>query len=125
MQNSTPPVFLNLLQIRLPVAAVLSITHRLSGVILVLAIPCVFYLFSVSLEGADSYFEVMSLLETPLARLSMFLFIWSLLHHLLSGIRYLFIDIEVGVDKPGYRMTAWAVLISAPLLSLSVCWGMA
>ena len=40
------------------------------------------------------------------------------MHHFLAGIRYLLLDVDVGVDKPVYQQTAIAVLVAAPLLAL-------
>jgi succinate dehydrogenase / fumarate reductase cytochrome b subunit len=40
------------------------------------------------------------------------------MHHFLAGIRYLLLDIDIGVDKPVYRQTAWAVLAGGPVLAL-------
>ena len=46
------PVFLNLVKIRLPIAGVMSIIHRVSGVVMVASIPLVIYLLDLSLSGA-------------------------------------------------------------------------
>ena len=40
------------------------------------------------------------------------------MHHFLAGIRYLMLDIDIGIEKPVYRQTAWAVLVAAPVLAL-------
>ena len=63
-----------------------------------------------------SDFRTPSLIED--VNLILFLFFWALLHHLFAGIRYLLIDIDLGVDKPLFRNTAWAVLIAAPVAAL-------
>ncbi|MCU7885244.1 MAG: succinate dehydrogenase, cytochrome b556 subunit, partial [Candidatus Thiodiazotropha sp. (ex Lucinoma annulata)] len=57
-------------------------------------------------------------------KLLLFLFLWGLMHHLLAGIRYLLIDIDVGVEKPLFRQTAWAVTLVAPLLALILMGGL-
>jgi succinate dehydrogenase / fumarate reductase cytochrome b subunit len=44
---------------------------------------------------------------------------WSLLHHLLAGIRILLMDIEIGVTLPAARISAWFVNIMAALLALA------
>jgi succinate dehydrogenase / fumarate reductase cytochrome b subunit len=50
--------------------------------------------------------------------LVLFGMLWGLLHHLLAGVRYLLLDIHIGIDKPWYRYTAWAVLVAAPVMAL-------
>lgn len=125
MQQAKPrPVFLNLMQIRLPVAGVMSIIHRATGVVMVVAIPLLIYLFGLSLTGNAGFADASDLFANGLVKLLLFLFLWGLLHHLLAGIRYLLIDIDIGVDKPLYRQTAWAVIVVAPLLALSMMGGL-
>jgi succinate dehydrogenase / fumarate reductase cytochrome b subunit len=52
-----------------------------------------------------------------------FVLAWALLHHLLAGIRYLALDLDVGVDKATERTTAWLVLVGAPLAALLLMAG--
>ncbi len=112
------PRFLNLLQIRFPVPAVISIMHRASGAALLLSIPLMLWLLDRSLESESGFHEVLSLLGSPGGRVLLFLLLWALSHHLLAGIRYLLIDVEVGVEKSAARRSAWLVAFGAPLLAL-------
>lgn len=112
------PVFLNLLQIRLPVAGVMSIVHRATGVIMVLGIPFLVYLLERSLTGPDEFAAVTALFDGLPGRIGLFLCLWALLHHLFAGIRYLLLDIDIGIEKPLYRTTAWIVLVAAPVSAL-------
>ncbi|MDH3871497.1 MAG: succinate dehydrogenase, cytochrome b556 subunit [Gammaproteobacteria bacterium] len=116
------PVFLNLFRIRFPVAAVTSIAHRISGVLLFLFFPFLVWLLDLSLQGPDGYARALALLQPLWVRLGLALIGWSLLHHLLSGIRFLLIDIDVGVSLGAARRTAWAVNIIGVLLGLA-CLG--
>jgi succinate dehydrogenase / fumarate reductase cytochrome b subunit len=112
------PVYLNLIQIRLPIAGFMSILHRLSGVVMVAAIPLLLGMLQRSLSGAEGFAEVASNCATPAGRLLLLLLCWSLFHHLLAGIRYLLLDIDIGLERPIFRQTAWAVVIIAPALAL-------
>jgi succinate dehydrogenase / fumarate reductase cytochrome b subunit len=125
MQQAKPrPVFLNLMQIRLPVAGVMSIIHRATGVVMVLSIPLLIYLLDLSLAGPQGFAEAGALFDNILVKLILLGFIWGLMHHLLAGIRYLLIDIDIGVEKPLFRHTAWAVIIAAPVLALILMGGL-
>ena len=86
------PVHLNLTKIRLPVGGVMSIIHRLTGVLMFVSIPLLIYLLDRSLISAQGFAEAVHLLHTPLGKLMLFGLMWSLMHHLLAGIRYLLID---------------------------------
>ncbi len=114
------PVYLNLLQIRLPVPGFMSILHRASGAVLSLAIPFVVYLVDLSLRGPEGYARAHQLLDGWLAKLVLLGLLWALLHHFFAGLRYLLLDVDVGIDKPAYRQSAWAVIIAAPLLAVAL-----
>lgn len=118
------PVHLNLLKIRLPIAGIMSIMHRVSGLVLALVIPWLLYLMDISLAGEAGFAESKQLLQTPLMTIIVFLMIWALLHHFLAGIRYLLLDVDIGVEKPLYRQSAWVVVILAPVLALVLTGGL-
>jgi len=121
MDNSkSRPVFLNLFQIRMPVMAVISILHRISGVFLLLLIPFSIYLFDVSLSSADDFENIKKLFNSLLGQFFSFIFLWALLHHMLSGVRFLLIDIDIGVIKQTAKSSAWGVAIAALLLTLLI-----
>jgi len=112
------PKFLNLLQIKLPPGGVVSIAHRISGVLLFLAIPPAAWLFAMSLQS-ESYFKtaVVYLQSAPVRLLSVLL-VWSLSHHLLAGVRHLLLDLDTGVDRRAARFSARLVTIGGLLLTL-------
>lgn len=101
------PVFLNLLQIRQPVTAVLSILHRLTGVLMTLLLPGLIYLLVLSLESEDGFAQVASLLSSNPAKTVIVILAWVLAHHLLAGVRFLLLDIDLGVSRAAARKTAW------------------
>lgn len=112
------PVFLNLLQIRLPIAAVMSILHRITGVCMVLLIPFSAFVLELSLSGADGFNRVADWFTLPVATIVLLVLCWVLVHHLLAGIRYLLIDVEIGLTRPAYRYSAWLVILASPLFAL-------
>ena len=114
------PVHLNVLQIKLPIAGIMSILHRATGALMVLAIPFMIYLLDLALEGEQGYAAASNLLDGVLFTLVVFVLVWAVVHHLLAGIRYLLIDVHVGVEKPLYRQTAWVVVVAAPILAILI-----
>jgi succinate dehydrogenase / fumarate reductase, cytochrome b subunit len=110
------PKYLNLMQIRLPLPGFVSILHRVSGAVLFLWLPFLLYLFATSLESPDGFESAKELMAHPLVKLILLGLLWSYLHHFCAGIRYLFLDIDKGVDLQPARRSAWAVLaVSLPL----------
>ena len=121
MDNSkTRPVFLNLLQIRMPVMAVISILHRLSGVLLLFCIPLTIYLLDASLTSAIEFNKLKELFDSMPVQILSVVMLWLLLHHMLSGIRFLLIDIDIGVAKDTAKNSAWLVSVFALLLTLII-----
>ncbi|NEV61175.1 succinate dehydrogenase, cytochrome b556 subunit [Thiorhodococcus minor] len=119
MQTSRP-VFLDLWRIKLPLPGLVSILHRLSGVLMILSIPVAAILFHQALSSPEGFAATAAFLDFWLIQLAILALTWSLLHHLLAGIRHLGLDIGVGLDRPVARKTAWVVLIGAPVLLVIV-----
>lgn len=114
------PVFLNLLRIRQPPPAVLSIGHRISGVLMVLLLPLVIYLFDLSLRNPDSFARVTSWFGGVAGKVLLVALAWMLAHHLLAGVRFLLLDIHWGVERSSARRSAWVVNVLGMLIALVV-----
>ncbi|MCG6899632.1 MAG: succinate dehydrogenase, cytochrome b556 subunit [Gammaproteobacteria bacterium] len=116
------PVYLNLLRIRFPVGAVTSIAHRISGVLMFASLPLLIYLLDISLQGPAGFERAANILQTGWLRAASVLLAWSVFHHLLSGIRFLLIDTNHGVDLPRARRSAWLVNLAAIVATLAWLW---
>jgi succinate dehydrogenase / fumarate reductase, cytochrome b subunit len=112
------PVFFNLVQIQMPVGALTSITHRVTGILLALGIPYGVYLLDLSLQNAQSFSQLTGLFHQWPFKLASILFIWALAHHLLAGIRHLFSDIDIGALLPAARRSAWIVNVGGFAVAL-------
>lgn len=80
--------------------------------------PFLVYLLDLSLQGPAGFERAMEWLQCGWIRAGSVAIAWSLIHHLLAGIRFLLIDIEVGVNLPAARISAWFVNVVAALLTL-------
>lgn len=118
--HTSRPVFLELWRIKLPLPGLVSILHRISGVLMVLSIPVAAILFHQALSSSEGFAATTAFLGSWPIQLALLVLTWSLLHHLLAGIRHLGLDIGVGLDRPVARKTAWVVLIGAPVLLVAV-----
>ena len=117
------PVHLNLFKIKLPIGGIMSIIHRATGVFMFLTLPVLIYWLSQSLSGPQGYAEARDSVHSFLGIIFVFLLMWSLAHHLLAGIRYLLIDVDMGVEKEMARKTALAVTVAGPILGLILAGG--
>ena len=118
MKHSSRPVFLNLLQIKMPVGALTSITHRVTGVLLAASVPVALYVLELSLRSEQGFDDASRLFGHPVVKAAMFIALWTLAHHLLAGIRHLLSDMSVGSTFVKARRSAWAVNIGGLALAL-------
>lgn len=117
------PVYLNLLKIRLPVPGIVSFAHRITGVLLFLALPFVVYLLDLSIESQESFTRVQQMLDQPFMLLVQILLLWAIAHHFFAGIRFLLIDAEIGVEKTSMRTGAWLVMLAEVLTVVAIVIG--
>jgi len=118
------PIYLNLLKIELPISGIVSILHRLSGILLILSIPLVLWIFGNSISSLEDFNHMSSLLNSSTANIAKAILAWSLIHHILAGIRFLLIDIDIGVNKKPANISA-SILAIVSLFSLSFFIGLA
>ncbi len=107
--TDTRPFFLNLIKIRLPVTGFVSILHRISGLLMFLAIPFSVYLLDISLQGKQGFNRAAEIMSMPLLQLASLILLWSIIHHLIAGIRFLLTDFDIGLQKNQATQSAWAV----------------
>jgi succinate dehydrogenase / fumarate reductase cytochrome b subunit len=112
------PLWYNLNLLNLPVPAVVSILHRASGALLFVLTFVLLYLLDRSLASPDSFEGVRQTLGHPFMKLVQFGLLWALLHHLFAGIRYLLLDVHIGVDLASARASSYIVLAISLALTL-------
>ncbi|MDR2187732.1 MAG: succinate dehydrogenase, cytochrome b556 subunit [Azonexus sp.] len=116
------PKHLDLINIYFPLAAKASILHRISGAGLFLFFPVLLCLFGDSLaspEGFDNFKSIAALWPVKIVLAGL---IWAFLHHFCMGIRFLLLDLHIGIGKEASRRSAAAVLAVSISLSL-ILWG--
>lgn len=117
------PINLNLFTIRFPIPAIVSILHRISGVILFLLIPFLLWSLSLSLSSPDDFDQLHQFLTTPIMKFILWASISALIYHFVAGIRHLLMDIELGVELKSGRLSAFVtLLISIILIILAGIW---
>ena len=112
------PVFLNLMRIQLPVGALTSIGHRISGVVLVASVPIAVYLLGLSLSDEAGFLQVRALFTRFAVKAAALLMIWALAQHVLGGVRHLLTDFDIGSPLRVARRSAWFVNLAAVAVAL-------
>lgn len=114
------PKNLNLLTIRLPVNAMVSIMHRASGVAIFLVLPWLMWLLHRSLHNAESYAEVCAQLQQWPVKLLISALTWAFFHHFYAGIRHLAMDVHwmTTLQKARFSSRVVLLLVAVTLLCL-------
>lgn len=112
------PKHLNLFKIRQPLPAVVSILHRVSGVLLFFpGIPLFLYSLQMLLQSPQSFEALQECLHNPLIKMILLLPLWFFLHHLCAGIRHLLLDLHVGVTLTQAQTSSKLVLVMGMILT--------
>lgn len=97
--NSSRPTSPHLQAYRLPLTGIISITHRMTGVMLSGGLLFFVYIISALAGGADSYAAMQDLLDMWLFRLVYWGFVYALFFHLCHGVRHLIWDTGNTFDR--------------------------
>src|SRR6185312_14992757 len=115
------PKYLNLLEIRQPLPAVVSILHRVSGLLLFFpGIPLLLSGLEGMLDSPQGYARLQSLLAHPILKIGLIAALWFFLHHLLAGIRFLALDLHYGIELQQARSTSKFVLGAGFILTVPI-----
>lgn len=114
------PVHLNLLQIKFPASGIVSILHRVSGLLLFAAIPLVLLALDRSLASREGFDALIAGHREFWSKLVLGVVAWGFLHHLLAGLRLLLLDLHQGVHLPRARFSARLVMVASACGALAL-----
>ena len=117
MARTDRPVFLDPRHIQLPVGALASIGHRISGVVLAVGVPLVVYLLALSLRDEQSLALVSSHVRLLTLKTAQVALGWARSLPLLPGLRHLLSDFDIGSPLRSARRTAWLVNLGGVALA--------
>ena len=114
------PKYLNLVQIRMPVTALVSILHRASGALLFFALPLLLWWWQLSLTSADTFASLQAMTTHWSAKLVVLGLAWGYLHHVCAGIRHLTTDLDLGTELAAARLSSKLVLGVSLVLTFAI-----
>jgi succinate dehydrogenase / fumarate reductase cytochrome b subunit len=114
--KNTRPINLNLFTIKFPIPAIVSILHRISGVALFLLIPVMLWTLQTSLMSQDSFSSLHDMVTSPEGKVVLLICLSPFVYHFVAGIRHLLMDMEIGVDLKGGRLSSWLTFVFSILL---------
>jgi succinate dehydrogenase / fumarate reductase, cytochrome b subunit len=103
---------------RLPAAGIVSILHRISGLIMFLLLPLLVWMFDTSVSSEISFakfsaaFNVgLGFVPAVLVKVVVLGLIWAYLHHLIAGVRHVYMDVCHAVSKEFGKSSAVVTLV--------------
>jgi succinate dehydrogenase / fumarate reductase cytochrome b subunit len=98
----------------------MSIAHRVSGAANAAGFLLLAWWLVAIASGPEAYATVSDVFASLPGRAVLFLFSWSLIHHMLGGIRHLIWDTGHGLDKVSIEIFAWATILGSITLTVLV-----
>jgi succinate dehydrogenase / fumarate reductase cytochrome b subunit len=111
------PKNLNLFTIRFPFPAMVSILHRVSGVVLFVLMPLLTISLYWSLKSESLFLGILEFFDYTIFKIIRTLMIWGIIHHLIAGTRHILLDLHFGMDLIVARLTSKIVLIVSFVIS--------
>jgi len=118
MNDYKNPLSLHLQIYRWHISSLLSITHRISGVINLLALTLIFFWLIVLSFGENNYELFLSIINSFFGKFILIGFTWSMCFHILSGIRHLAWDLGYGFEIKTANVSGIIVIISSLTLTI-------
>jgi len=106
---------------KFPITAISSILHRMTGIMMVIALPFLLWAFAISLSGEASFNSVATLLSSTGVSFFAWLFLSMISYHIIAGVRHMIMDIGFGESMCAAKATSLLVMVLGALIA--VFWG--
>ena len=100
------------------ITSVLSISHRITGIIQSFGLVLIFILILLIMSKKENYLFVESFLQSLVGKTFFILYTFSLLYHILNGIRHLIWDLGFGFDLKNVNFTGYSIIFLSIFLNL-------
>ena len=111
------PVNLNLAKMSWPLAAITSITHRITGVVLFVGVAFSLYALDLALSSPAGFAESVQLLQQPLAMVIMLGLLLALVYHIVAGVKHLLLDFHLGDSLEAAQRSAIIVIVATIVIT--------
>jgi succinate dehydrogenase / fumarate reductase cytochrome b subunit len=117
------PKNLDLATIRQPITAIASILHRITGIMLFVAVGFLVWALSLSLESRQGFDQTVAVMTHPLAKLITWGILSLVVYHLFAGIKHLIMDAGFAETKEGGPLaTKISLVLSVVVILLMGVW---
>ena len=116
--NKQRPKHLALHLIKLPLPGIVSILHRVSGLMLFCALPLLLLMLQYSLKSIETYTQLAEILGNPYIKIMLIGLLWAFLHHFCAGLRYLAVDLHLVRNLAQARSSSKVVIVASLALTI-------
>ncbi len=121
--NKNRPVNLDLTTVKFPITALVSIVHRISGVVLLGGVIILLWMLDTSLSSKESFEQLQECLRNPILQFVIWAVLAALAYHLVMGVRHLIMDLGIGESKEGGVLGAkLAIAVAAVAIIAAAGW---
>ncbi len=107
------PKYYDLNLLNLPMPGLVSIFHRITGVAMFLfLIPLTLIILQTTLQSEAGFAVWKGYFNNLVVKCILIGFVWAFMHHLFAGIRYLLLDLHIGINKAPAQVSAKVVLVA-------------
>ncbi|MSP27925.1 MAG: succinate dehydrogenase, cytochrome b556 subunit [Methylococcales bacterium] len=117
--NNNRPISPHLQAYKLPLTGIISITHRMTGVLLSVGLVAFVYIVSAIAGGATDYADMQALINVWIIKLIYWGFVYALFFHLCHGVRHLIWDAGRSFDRETLNSYAVYELAASVILTLA------
>jgi len=118
---ATRPKYYDLNLLNLPMPGLVSIFHRITGIAMFLfLIPALLFVLQCTLGSEEGFNRWKSFFAEPMVKVIFLGFVWAYMHHFFAGIRYLLLDVHVGIAKEPAQFSAKVVLVLGVVATLLI-----
>lgn len=104
------PININPFSIKLPLSALTSIAHRLSGLFLFLMLPFLLWALQILTETPNGYEQLAEIMSPVACKLTAWLLLVAMGYHLVAGLRHILMDMQwLPENLTSAKISAWVV----------------
>ena len=119
--SAARPKYVDLNLLNLPIPGLVSIFHRVTGVVMfVFLIPALLYVLQCTVGSEAGFNQWKSYFAEPLVKTIFLGLVWAYMHHFFAGIRYLLLDVHIGIALEPARLSAKIVLVAGLVATLLI-----
>lgn len=118
MQRQDRPVNLDLTQFKFPLTAIVSITHRITGMLLFAGFPVVLYALDRALASEAGFAEMQACFDTIPGKLVLWVLLASLAYHFVAGIKHMLMDFGYFEDSTTATLASGLTFVVTGLLTI-------